>query len=158
MQTRLRTWNDFERRIHVLERWLRRITTPDNRLNKYWLYGGQANSSWQLATTLERAAGPDVDLKRYYQVVTRAKPEIESLTNQQWEIPTPPKYSERADEAESLPRIPEPAYEYLVYLRHHGFPSPLLNWTRSPFVAAYFAIKDAKPTEDVASYAYHEYG
>ena len=30
---------------------------------------------------------------------------------------------------------------YMAYLRHHRFPSPLLDWSRSPYVAAYFAFQ-----------------
>jgi hypothetical protein len=35
----------------------------------------------------------------------------------------------------------------MVHLRHHGFPSPLIDWTRSPYIAAYFAFADAKESE-----------
>ncbi|MGA7521594.1 MAG: FRG domain-containing protein, partial [Acidobacteriaceae bacterium] len=36
-------------------------------------------------------------------------------------------------------------FEYVSYLRHHGFPSPLLDWSLSPYVAAFFAFRDANP-------------
>jgi FRG domain len=49
------------------------------------------------------------------------------------------------------------AYEYLAHLRHNGFPSPLLDWSRSPYVAAYFAFSGAVTTTDaVAIYLYLE--
>jgi hypothetical protein len=30
----------------------------------------------------------------------------------------------------------------MTYLRHNGFPSPLTDWTRSPYIAAFFAFRD----------------
>ena len=50
-------------------------------------------------------------------------------------------------------------YRYMAYLRHLGFPSPLLDWSRSPFVAAFFAFRDDPPSgrpEKRRIYAYCE--
>lgn len=35
-----------------------------------------------------------------------------------------------------------PACDYFAYLRHHGLPSPLLDWSKSPYIAAYFAMNE----------------
>ena len=51
-----------------------------------------------------------------------------------------------------------PGGGYLAYLRHHGFPSPLLDWTKSPYIAAYFAMVNApqKEVKKVSVFAYLE--
>ena len=48
------------------------------------------------------------------------------------------------------------AYEYMVYLRHYGFPSPLLDWSMSPYVAAYFSFRELNKAENVSIFAFIE--
>lgn len=81
----------------------------------------------------------------------RVKPEIETFTGVTWEVP---EWSEPNGQFDEYLRE-NPAYGYMAHLRHHGFPSPLLDWSRSPYVAAYFAFK-GRTAEDVAIYAFSE--
>lgn len=111
------------------------------------LYRGQASHEWGLETTFERwlPGNPGFfDTHTLYQLALEAMPQIEAFTTHRWERTwSYEQVEEFCEDSESFIK-PLPYYEYLTYLRHHGFPSPLLDWTASEYVAAFFAFHEAE--------------
>lgn len=108
-------------------------------------FRGQSNAEWALNTTLERHSKYDLSVGEYSKAVVAMGKLIHSQAKDLPAIKdeTPAQPSQKDLHFEGLPNI-----ELAVYLRHHGFPSPLLDWSASPFVSAFFAYhnlpKDAK--------------
>ncbi len=111
------------------------------------LFRGQANATWRLDTTLERYRPGELPLLAYNRYLVRIHPAIESYTGKSWPL-------EREPTLDQDFLLSPPSYELMVYVRHHGFPSPLLDWTRSPYIALFFAYLNSVPGADVAVYAY----
>lgn len=118
------------------------------------LFRGQADHNWNLESTLERHTSDTMSLLRYYRLVSITQSEVQAFTNKQWTLPS---YEQLSKTCRSFDSDWQelPGYDYLAYLRHHSFPSPLLDWSKSPFVAAYFAFANSS-AERVAIYAYQE--
>src|SRR5262245_23760527 len=131
----LNSWADFQKNI---ERQLHEET--QELMAGPFFYRGHSDSDWPLETTLERSIGPNQDVTSYYRIIERLQAEIETFTDRDWNLPSYQSYVDTiVDDAWNLIDL---SRDYMKYLRHFGFPSPLLDWTFSPFIAAYFAFSD----------------
>jgi hypothetical protein len=115
---KLKTWEEFEPALAELAR---ATPKPDS-----LLYRGHTDGSWRLETTLERYVGNNYSMAEYYKAIRIIKPQIETFTSQSWEDFDLQKVNGLCSDYDSLSvelsfgRLP--AYSYLAYLRHHGFP------------------------------------
>ncbi|MFM0355452.1 FRG domain-containing protein [Paraburkholderia nemoris] len=99
-------------------------------------FRGQSNSEWQLKTSLHRSGR--FDLWHY---------STSALTSLQQELEGAAGTSFNRDSPADFARL-------LALAQHHGFPTPLLDFTFSPYVAAYFAMSGVldKPSSERAPF------
>jgi len=150
----LSCWQDFEKEIEKIA--VNHQT--DKRLIRRLLYRGQSDANWRLQTTLERHLKTELSLADYLRTIASLQSEIETFTQNRWDVPEYTELSNSFSNYELFHNSPVlyKIYGYMAHLRHHGFPSPLLDWTRSARVAAYFAFAGAEHSERVSIYVLSE--
>lgn len=152
-------WEDFSAWVEETRKTygLENYTITGNDL----LFRGQSNANWDLLTTLDRASGGAVvSLGDYYRKILCCLPQLEAFSDKRWAVPSLNQYEKAFATFDSLrgfTQIQE-EFELMVFLRHHGFPSPLLDWTRSPNIAALFAFEQIdRNVDNVSIYCYLEH-
>lgn len=152
-EIRVETWEDFERELAQVRDY---HVSSGQRANQPLLFRGQSNSTWGLDTTLDRANRIGMHFGDYYRIISSFRLEIETFTGANWDIQSAHEVQELVKDyggfSLRLNFGQNPAYAYMAYLRHHGFPSPLLDWTHSPHIAAYFAFSKAVDSDRVSIY------
>jgi hypothetical protein len=110
------------------------------------IYRGQRLASWGLTSTVHRTALVQSipDLKGYADyMLPQVHDAFEAWVGRSWKL----------NEALGLA-------EFLAFLQHSGFPTPLLDWTASPYIAAYFAFEGVNhfspQTENVAVFSFDQ--
>lgn len=165
---RAKSFSDFECHVRAIRKEHEEIQRKTDRQSINLLFRGQENASWSLKTTLnrkvqERNDDGEISVSDYYQKAMDILPQIESITEKSWNPPESDVYKQELRNHSIHPLLygetGYKAYSYLCYLRHHGFPSPLLDWSQSPYIAAFFATRKAdKCAENVSVHVFLEYG
>jgi hypothetical protein len=148
----LATFGEFEEKANLL---LEEREEKHKEQGEYFspvLFRGQRKASYELKTTLEQHSSKQYSPQEYYEVMRNIRLTVESYTERRWDF-----QDEYISCNEAVPAAPQ-GYEFMTYLRHHNFPSPLLDWTHSFYVAAFFAFQSSKDEEpSVAIYSLIEY-
>lgn len=142
------TWEECEDKIRQLE-------ASNGSKDQQVLFRGQADAKWPLKTTLERLQS-EVDVVKYYRLIMRIRHEIGNYSQRDWKLPSLSTITGWSKDYDKFALKQLPAYSYMVNLRHNGFPSSLLDWTDSPYIAAYFAFAEKTDAINVSIYAYFE--
>lgn len=94
-----------------------------------FVFRGQENRLWRLRTSFHRTSR--ADLLTFMQVdVSNLHRHLSGLTTHRFNLGDDLDYA-----------------AFLSLVQHHGYPTPLLDWTRSPFIAAYFAYNNLSRKE-----------
>lgn len=104
-----------------------------------WTFRGQHDASWSLSTTLQRAALPG----RSSMMLTGAEEQIVE------------QFQRRAHHFLSAPPPLENLIDWLALIQHFGGTTRLLDFTKSFYVAAFFAVE--KATTECAIWCVNHY-
>jgi FRG domain len=150
------SWEDFLKKIEEFKTVNCEPSAP--------IFRGQGSNSWCLETTLERYLGdPSVDARNYDRWLVAIKPSLDIFSDRFKNLDDSILNEDETNSSRPLP--PHEKLIYMAYLRHYGFPSPLLDWSDSVYIASFFAFDkkefetDKKIKDDpyVAVYAYCEF-
>jgi len=127
--TAISTWEEFEEWVSPFK--------------DQGCFRGQGDATWSLITTLERKVW-----KRWIVETDSTTSEIvDKLKPEENERALLREFQRAAHH--HYPRTPalDQTVDWLALMQHHGAPTRMLDWTRSPYVALYFAMQSDQGTE-----------
>lgn len=110
-----------------------KVALEEKRKNKSLIFRGQSDSTWPLRTSFHRTNRRDlsrfagIDMPELNQYLTLSG-------NRKFELDNAIEFA-----------------ELMSLAQHHGYPTPLLDWSRSPLVAAFFAFRTVTDSSESGS-------
>ena len=125
-ERRVESWSELQRLLIEVSRII-------GAFRPAYVYRGQADRNWRLESTLKREMGLISDRGIALEVEKRLSSEFEARAHA---FLTP-----------SLVRMLNDDGDRWSLMQHYGAPTRLLDWSRSPYVAAYFACASNSKTD-----------
>lgn len=153
-QKDLKNWEEFKVQLDKIQEETQQLNANPHKVGVVTepLYRGQSNHKWPLESTLERER-KNITLYEYLAMLEGIKSKVEQIYGIGW-----PTFSNiNSCRLQSVYHftndLPKDTLGYMSFLRQHGFPSPLLDWTVCPYIASYFAFESTDiNTERIAIY------
>ncbi|MHC4488666.1 MAG: FRG domain-containing protein [Planctomycetota bacterium] len=128
----LKSWEDFEQTLTEIKKETKKLREQAFTIVYEPLFRGVSNSKYHLESTLDRIQ-KEMSVDHYKKIVKIVHKHVETCTGKKLKLSEKIFFEEGLESRE---------YEFMAYLRHNGFPSPLIDWTKSPYIAAFFAFRD----------------
>lgn len=156
-EIKTKSWEDFLNKKDEVLKEYKSHDFGEHQIDNTILFRGQSDADWKLETTLERESSQEWSLKEYIYIARSCAVQIESFVKTDLTLPS---YEDLKLELERdygkgfIHNLP--FCEWMIFLRHHGFPSPLIDWTTSVYLASYFAFINATLSDYTSVFAYIE--
>jgi FRG domain len=142
---RMATWDGVDIRRHTsltqITHWEEFQAFAVKFSSDAWFFRGQGDSRWRLRPSLERVTSyPIPKLDTQTKEINGTTEIMQDAFYAEYELSR--EFKRRAHHyLTDLPLLDD-HIEWLALMQHFGVPTRLLDWTRSPYVAAYFAVLD----------------